>query len=532
MTRYERICALFVVIALLFLSGCATRSEWCPRTDEEFKQMHQKAENGDVEAQYEMGIWYQNVCGKYNDALAAKWYELAAQQGHKEAQYLLAKQYFYSRGVSKDMAKAKKWYREAALQGHLMSSRMLGDIYFREKNYTEAKKWYEQAAEQGDPLSQKGLNRVIEEIDDPDGLKRQERERIAREKDRIAREKASQEKQRQQEIQRLEKAKKSAREAKVRFGLVSVSVVENDESKRARIEAQKMLEALPALPGQYESMTGNEMVGGSVYLAPYLGPYAPIAVLFLGIGVEVGQGIADWKSKKDSREDQEKIKNAVLTLTESLAQANPEKDLSESLLSTANRQEATGLLAPGPSGKAAAHELQIQIEQLLLFGTPEDRNMGRLWLAVESGLIGRKEPNARVDKRTCYMSTSFDLVLTAEKPTVEIRKQLDSAYRSLSSQILSEELGLSPDPEAPSISNEAMRLCESALTPIKVAGGKYIGEMKGGKRHGYGEMRYGGAEWVMIYRGPFVDGKEHGEGSCRFRNGSWGVCTFVKGRRI
>ncbi|MFC1680409.1 hypothetical protein ACFL1S_01250 [Pseudomonadota bacterium] len=538
MTWYQRFIALFFVTALLFLSGCATTgtksSESCSQADKEFKKIQEKAERGDVEAQYEMGIWYQyqHFCGKRNDTLAAKWYERAAQQGHRQAKHQLANQYFYSRGVPKDMEKAKKWYREAALQGHPMSSRMLGDIYFEDKNFTEAEKWYRQAVELGDVESRKRLNRTIEEINDPGGQKRKEREQLAREKEQIAREKALQERQKQLEIERLEKTRKSAHAAKERYGLVGILVAEKEESRRARVEARKMLEALPALPGQYESMTGNEMVGGSVYLAPYLGPYAPIAVLFLAIGVEVGQGIADWKSKKVSREDQEKFKNAALTLTESLAQANPEKDLSESLLSTADRQQATGLLAPDSSGKAATNELQVQIEQLLLFGTPEERNMGRLWVAVESRLISRKEPDTSVDKRTCYVSTSFDLLLTAEKPNVEIRKQLDSAYRSLSSQILSEELGLSPDPEAPSISWEATRLCESALTPIKIAGGKYIGEMKDWKRHGYGEMRYGGAEWVMIYRGPFVDGKEHGEGSCRFRNGSWGVCTFVKGRRI
>ena len=51
-------------------------------------------------------------------AEAVKWYRKAAEQGHAEAQYLLGVMYNNGNGVIKDFQEARKWYQKAAEQGH------------------------------------------------------------------------------------------------------------------------------------------------------------------------------------------------------------------------------------------------------------------------------------------------------------------------------------------------------------------------------------------------------------------------------
>ena len=47
-----------------------------------------------------------------------KWHHKAAEQGHAEAQYNLGICYENGKGVEQDYEKAEEWYREAAAQGH------------------------------------------------------------------------------------------------------------------------------------------------------------------------------------------------------------------------------------------------------------------------------------------------------------------------------------------------------------------------------------------------------------------------------
>ena len=52
-----------------------------------------------------------------DEAEAVRWYRLAADQGHAEAQYFLGIMYADGRGVSKDEAEAVRWYRLAGGPG-------------------------------------------------------------------------------------------------------------------------------------------------------------------------------------------------------------------------------------------------------------------------------------------------------------------------------------------------------------------------------------------------------------------------------
>ena len=109
-------------------------------------------ERVDAEEQYRLGQRYQYEVEDY--AEAARWYRLAAEQGHVEAQYSLGLVYATGRGVEQDYAEAARWYRLAAEQGHPSSQFLLADLYEQgggvERDFSEAVRWYRLAAENGD----------------------------------------------------------------------------------------------------------------------------------------------------------------------------------------------------------------------------------------------------------------------------------------------------------------------------------------------------------------------------------------------
>ncbi|MBR5893847.1 MAG: sel1 repeat family protein, partial [Bacteroidaceae bacterium] len=68
-------------------------------------------------AQCNLGYCYGTGSGVEKDPTeAVKWYRKAAEQGQVNAQYNLG--LCYEIGVAKDLAEAVKWYRKAAEQGH------------------------------------------------------------------------------------------------------------------------------------------------------------------------------------------------------------------------------------------------------------------------------------------------------------------------------------------------------------------------------------------------------------------------------
>ena len=77
------------------------------------------AEQGNVDAQYELGAMYEygNIVPE-DLKEAVKWYTLAAKQGHGFSQVKLGFAYDTGRGVPEDDKTAIKWYRLAAEQGH------------------------------------------------------------------------------------------------------------------------------------------------------------------------------------------------------------------------------------------------------------------------------------------------------------------------------------------------------------------------------------------------------------------------------
>ena len=87
-------------------------------------------------------------------AKAAEWYRKAADQGIVEAEYNLGVLYSNGQGVPKDQTEATHWFLKAVQQGDNNAANSLGDIYDNEgpgssQNFAEAEKWYRKAAESG-----------------------------------------------------------------------------------------------------------------------------------------------------------------------------------------------------------------------------------------------------------------------------------------------------------------------------------------------------------------------------------------------
>ena len=112
----------------------------------------QAAEQGDPEAQYDLGEAYRRGEGVLrDDAEAARWYRMAAAQGHRNAQSSLGVAYAKGEGVRKDDAEAARWFQMAAEQG---GSNLLGFFGSLEEDPAEAARWHWMLAEQGETSSQ------------------------------------------------------------------------------------------------------------------------------------------------------------------------------------------------------------------------------------------------------------------------------------------------------------------------------------------------------------------------------------------
>lgn len=143
------------------------------------------AEQGHSDAQYNLGRLYDEESdwsteetlveflsrgGVIKDAReAARWYHLAAEQGHARAQFFLGLKYAQGDGVLKDPEEAELWLRQGAEQGNMQFQRNLGWIYANGdgvmRDTAEAVKWYLLAAQQGHPDAQKTLGQMYADGD-------------------------------------------------------------------------------------------------------------------------------------------------------------------------------------------------------------------------------------------------------------------------------------------------------------------------------------------------------------------------------
>ena len=101
---------------------------------------------------------------KSDDATAVEMIRPLAEQGDAEAQYNLGLMYKIGQGVPQDYAETVKWYRKAADQGLNDAQNNLGVMYYSgmgvPQDYVQAHLWFSLAAAAGNRNALGGRNQV------------------------------------------------------------------------------------------------------------------------------------------------------------------------------------------------------------------------------------------------------------------------------------------------------------------------------------------------------------------------------------
>ena len=128
MTR-RRLSVALVVWALL---GTPWADAAAQTTADEVVATRQLAEQGDAQAQADLGFMYSAGEGvPQDDVEAIRWYRLAADQGQARAQYRLSLSYAAGQGVPQDYVEAHKWANLAASRATFVDQK----IYTEERDF-------------------------------------------------------------------------------------------------------------------------------------------------------------------------------------------------------------------------------------------------------------------------------------------------------------------------------------------------------------------------------------------------------------
>jgi len=151
---------LALMLGMLVLPAC--QQDEPPLTTEGAISLREKAEQGQVSAQLQLGRMYdmgQGVPQDYKEAF--RWYQAAANQGDADSQSRLGLMYATGKGIPQDYKEAFRWYQAAAEQGQVSAQSSLGRMYDMgqgvPQDYKEAFRWYQAAAEQGTADAQRYL---------------------------------------------------------------------------------------------------------------------------------------------------------------------------------------------------------------------------------------------------------------------------------------------------------------------------------------------------------------------------------------
>ena len=126
------------------------------------QQLLEHAEQGDAQAQYEVGRRFWNGDGVDQDhKQAADWFDRAARQGLASAQCALGLCYERGDGVEQDMWQAAAWYQWAAQQDDVEAQLHLSECYEKgrgvPKDKEKAAEWLYKAAQHGGSYVKKWL---------------------------------------------------------------------------------------------------------------------------------------------------------------------------------------------------------------------------------------------------------------------------------------------------------------------------------------------------------------------------------------
>jgi hypothetical protein len=152
--RHDRRAALIRIAALaclLFLSMPADANEAAT-----FSAMVALANKGDAEAQYHVGMMYNNGIGTQRDPRQAfEWFQKSTASNDPLGAYKLGC-YYDGQGegvVSTDINEALKYKLIAAKAGYALAQHDVALLYAKQDNFEEAMKWWKLSGDQGHPKS-------------------------------------------------------------------------------------------------------------------------------------------------------------------------------------------------------------------------------------------------------------------------------------------------------------------------------------------------------------------------------------------
>ena len=95
-----------------------------------FALYKEKAEQGDVEAQFNVGVMCETGWSvPIDNKKAVRWYREAAKRGHANAQIRLGMLYYLGIGARQSDIKGQKWIREAAKQKHILADNIFKMVF-------------------------------------------------------------------------------------------------------------------------------------------------------------------------------------------------------------------------------------------------------------------------------------------------------------------------------------------------------------------------------------------------------------------
>ena len=119
-----------------------------------FNAMVALAHKGDAEAQYHVGMMYNNGIGTQQDLRQAfEWFQKSAASNDPLGAYKLGC-YYDGQGagiVTSDSDEALKYKLIAAKAGYALAQHDVANHYARQENFEEAVKWWKMAGDQGSP---------------------------------------------------------------------------------------------------------------------------------------------------------------------------------------------------------------------------------------------------------------------------------------------------------------------------------------------------------------------------------------------
>jgi len=153
------------IIAAFVIAGVSGQMKFNKRKKDQaqFNSYKQLAEQGDANAQYNLGVCFENGMHVTKDMTQAiNWYRKAAERGNVDAECKLGQLFCYS--VIKDNVEIVDWVRRAAELGYAKAQCSMGIYYYYghgvTKDRAQAVSWYHKAAEQGYVLAQYNLGNI------------------------------------------------------------------------------------------------------------------------------------------------------------------------------------------------------------------------------------------------------------------------------------------------------------------------------------------------------------------------------------